>query len=397
MPAGNLKKLKTAFHFGADAVYIGGKSLSLRAFADNFSDDELAEGVKFAHSIGKKVYVTANIYAKNTDLAYADKHFAFLSDIGADGVLVSDMGLFCIAKRYPSLKIHISTQANTQNSEAVKFWRDMGASRVVLARELSIDEIAEIHAAVPEMELEAFVHGAMCMSMSGRCLLSSYFTGRDANRGECAQPCRWKYRLVNSDSDEPVAADIEQDERGSYLLNSKDLRLLNRLPELIEAGVCSFKVEGRMKSELYIATVANAYRRALVEYLTCGKIQNADAYNAMLEEVSHREYTEAFFDGQNLDSLSLKESKTRETAIFVATVIAYDGQTATVEMRNRFFAGDTLTVISNGPTDRESFTATDIALDGSPVDDAKLVQSVYTLRCPIPLAPGDILVRMERA
>ncbi|MDE7372473.1 MAG: U32 family peptidase, partial [Clostridia bacterium] len=246
LPAGNLKKLRTAFHFGADAVYVGGKSFSLRAFADNFTHEELKEGIAYAHSLGKKVYVTANVFAKNSDLEEAGEYFAFLEEAGADAVLISDVGLLALCKeKAPNLTIHLSTQANTTNLMAVKFWRGLGVKRVVLARELSLEEIRAIHNAVPDMELEAFVHGAMCVSYSGRCLLSSYFSERSSNRGECIQPCRWEYRLTEKRKD--VSVDVEEDGRGTYFMNSRDLRLLSKLPELMDAGICSFKVEGRMK------------------------------------------------------------------------------------------------------------------------------------------------------
>ena len=218
------------------AVYVGGKSFSLRAFADNFTAQELEEGIAYAHSLGKKVYVTANIFAKDSDLEEAGEYFKLLQDIGADAVLISDVGMLALCReKAPALNVHLSTQANTTNLMAVKFWRSMGVSRVVLARELSLDEIREIHSAVPDMELEAFVHGAMCVSYSGRCLLSSYFSERSSNRGECIQPCRWEYRLTEMRKD--VSVDVEQDERGTYFMNSCDLRLLNRLPELMAAEI----------------------------------------------------------------------------------------------------------------------------------------------------------------
>ena len=394
MPAGNLKKLRTALRFGADAVYVGGKSFSLRAFADNFSRDDLAEGVRYAHSLGKKVYVTANIFAKNSDLDEAADYFVFLESIGADAVLISDLGLLALCReKAPNLTIHISTQANTTNAMTVKFFESLGVKRVVLSRELGLEEMREIHAAVPDMELEAFVHGAMCVSYSGRCLLSSYFSERSSNRGECVQPCRWQYRLTETERD--VAVDVEEDERGTYFMNSCDLRLLPRLPELAEAGICSFKVEGRMKSEYYVATVATAYRRALDEYIKYGEIKNADKYNELLETISHRAYTEAFLDGENTRTISLEKERTQEKYKFTATVLSVDGNRVTVEMRNRFRSGDTLTVLSPDETNGMTFEMGAIThcADGSVTDDAKLVQHVYSFECPIPLSVGDILVQ----
>ncbi len=394
MPAGNLKKLRTALKFGADAVYAGGKNFSLRAFADNFSREELADGISYAHALGKKVYVTANIFARNSDLDEAADFFVFLQNAGADAVLISDVGLLALCReKAPSLTVHISTQANTTNALAVKFWQSMGAKRVVLSRELGLDDIRKIHDAVPDMELEAFVHGAMCVSYSGRCLLSSYFSERSSNRGECVQPCRWQYRLTEVERD--VAVDVEQDGRGTYFMNSCDLRLLPRIPELAKAGICSLKVEGRMKSEYYVATVATAYRRAINEYLAFGEIKNADSYNALLETVSHRAYTEAYLDGENTHTISLEKERTQEKYRFTASVLRYENGRATAEMRNRFKSGDTLTVLSPDDANGKSFVMGNIAHepDGEITDDAKLVQHVYSFDCPIALSEGDLLIK----
>ncbi|MDE6059873.1 MAG: U32 family peptidase C-terminal domain-containing protein, partial [Clostridia bacterium] len=296
-------------------------------------------------------------------------------------------------EKAPNLTVHISTQANTTNAMTVKFFKSLGVKRVVLSRELGLEEMREIHAAVPDMELEAFVHGAMCVSYSGRCLLSSYFSERSSNRGECVQPCRWQYRLTETERD--VAVDIEEDERGTYFMNSCDLRLLPRLPELAQAGICSFKVEGRMKSEYYVATVATAYRRALDEYIKYGEIRNADKYNELLETISHRAYTEAFLDGENTHTISLEKERTQEKYKFTATVLSVDGNRVTVEMRNRFRSGDTLTVLSPDDTNGMTFEMGEIThcADGSVTDDAKLVQHIYSFECPLPLAVGDILVQ----
>ena len=264
-PAGNIAKLKTALYFGADAVYVGGKDFSLRSFADNFTREELSEGINYAHARGKKVYVTANVFAKNADMSLLEDYFAYLQSVEADAAIISDSGVFAAARKSaPALDIHISTQANLTNKYAVKFWYEQGATRAVLARELSLKEISEIHDFIPEMELEAFVHGAMCISYSGRCLLSDYLAGRRSNSGECVQACRWKYRLRKSDSlSDSGWLDLEEDSRGSYVLNSKDLNMSEHLKELQIAGVSSFKIEGRMKSEYYLATVINAYRRCM--------------------------------------------------------------------------------------------------------------------------------------
>jgi len=397
LPAGNFKKLKTAFHFGADAVYIGGKAFSLRAFADNFTEDEIREGVRYAHALGKKVYVTVNIFAKNSDIESAKSFFLFLQDAGADAVLISDMGLLSVCKEVaPNLAIHLSTQANTTNLEAVKFYKNLGVKRVVLARELGLKEIAEIHNAVPDMELEAFVHGAMCMSYSGRCLLSSYFSGRSANRGACIQPCRWNYQITEIERHADKPLEVEEDERGTYFMNSRDLRLLSHIPEIAEAGIVSLKVEGRMKSEFYVATVANAYRHAIDEYQKSGAIEHEKLYNEWLETVAHRTYTDAYFEGDNLDTVCQGAGQQPEKYIFTAVVKSMtDNGAAVVEMRNRFKSGEELVVLSPNLSNGQKFKVGGI-FDGDDLralDDAKLVQHTYVLDCPVPLEVGDLLLK----
>ena len=295
-PAGDFEKLKTALYFGADAVYLGGKEFSLRAFADNFTEEELAAAVACAHGQGRKVYVTVNIFARNADFARLGRYFAFLQEIGADAALVTDAGaLACARSAAPRLPLHLSTQANTTNKYAAKFWQEQGVSRVVLARELSLAEIAEIHAFCPDLELEAFVHGAMCISYSGRCLLSNYLDGRDSNRGACVQACRWRYTLQPEGGRLPLAA--EEDGRGTYLFNSKDLNMLPYLSELAEAGVCSFKIEGRMKSRYYLANTVNAYRRALGG-------APLPAMEEELEKCAHRAFTAAYAFGENAETVN---------------------------------------------------------------------------------------------
>ena len=289
-PAGSLAKLKCALNFGADAVYAGGKAFSLRAFADNFTEEELAEGIAYAHERGKKVYVAANIFVRNADLAPLAESFRSLERMGADAVLVSDLGALALCRRVaPALAVHISTQANVTNAEAARAYRALGASRVVLARELSFAEIAAIHAACPDLELEAFVHGAMCISYSGRCYLSDYLDDRPANRGACVQACRRAYRIQSKG--QSGWCDLEEDGRGTYVMNSRDLNLSAHLDELAAAGVCSFKIEGRMKSEYYLATVVNAYRRILDG-------APAAALADELETCDHRAYTTAFALGK---------------------------------------------------------------------------------------------------
>ena len=390
-PAGNFAKLKTAFYFGADAAYLGGKEFSLRSFADNFTREELVRAVEYAHGLGKKVYVTANIYARNGDLAAMEDYFAFLEQAGADAALISDPGVLYAAKKTaPGLPVHISTQANITNKYAVKFWRDMGACRAVLARELSLAEIAEIHDFVPDMELEAFVHGAMCISYSGRCLLSDYLTGRPSNRGECAQACRWNYSIrKRDDKSDSGWLDMEEDERGAYILNSKDLNMSAYLDKMRQAGVCSFKIEGRMKSEYYLATVINAYRRCM-----------DGGYSGVVERelatAAHRDYTTAYALGENHGTVNYSDSQAKGDCDYIGNVAGTEGDCVLVEMRGRFRKGDVLEVLSPSENFGRSFTVGNVWLpDGSLTDDCKLVQTVYRVECPYKLSAGDILRRRK--
>lgn len=388
-PAGNLTKLKLAFYFGADAVYAGGKSFSLRTFADNFTDEELQEGISYAHERGKKVYVAANIFARNSDLATLREYFQKLDKMGADAVLISDLGAFQICREAaPNLPIHVSTQANTTNAEAVAFWKKAGASRVVLARELSLKEIAEIHARNPETELEAFVHGAMCISYSGRCLLSDYLDGRSSNRGACVQACRFDYEIRAKDG-KGGWLDISEDNKGAYLLNSKDLNMSRRLVEMQKAGVCSFKIEGRMKSEYYLATVVNAYRRILDGGYT-------EAFGEELLCAAHRDYTTAYALERATDAQSYDNSQTKGTCVFIAVVTDYRDGRAFAEMRGRFYEGDVLEILSPANSFGKSFSVAHM-LDSAnePCTDAKRVQEIYSFDCPYPLSAGDILRRRK--
>ena len=388
-PAGNLKKLKLAFLYGADAVYLGGKNFSLRTFADNFTAEEMREGLDFAHARGKRVYVTANIFAKNSDLAPLKEYFLALQELGVDGVLISDLGVFRLCRETaPRLNIHVSTQANTTNTQATKMWRELGATRVVLARELSVSEIAEIHAANPDLELEVFVHGAMCISYSGRCYLSDYLDNRPANRGACVQACRRRFR-VQSEGDDGWL-DLEEDEKGAYLLNSRDLNMSAHLEELVKAGACSFKIEGRMKSEYYLATVVNAYRRILDGGYT-------DLLGEELNCAARRPYTTAYAFGENHETISYGNDRAGSCE-FIANVLAWEQGVARVEMRGRFYEGETLEVLS--PTDSflQRITVTNMrGENGALCPDAKRVQGVYTFECACPLAQGDILRRRNKA
>lgn len=389
-PAGNYSKFCTALYFGADAVYLGGKHFSLRTFADNFTTEELSTAVKQAHALGKKVYVTANIYARNPDFALLGDYFQTLAAIGADGAIVSDPGVVYLAKKVaPNLSLHISTQANTTNKYAVKFWQEQGASRVVLARELSIGEIAEIHGFVPDMELEGFVHGAMCISYSGRCLLSDYLDGRSSNRGACVQSCRWRYevRALNATNGKSEWLPIEQDGKGTYIFNSKDLNMLSRIREMEGAGICSFKIEGRMKSGYYLATVINAYRRAM----------NGGEFSVSEEEllgVAHRAYTQAYADGKNAETVNYTDSQSKGDYTYIADVTGCENGYVYAEMRNRFKRGEVLEVLS--PTDhfRKTFRVENVYdSKGERTEDCKLVQETYKIECPYTLQKGDYLRR----
>ena len=385
-PAGNLAKLKCALRFGADAVYVGGKSFSLRAFADNFTDEELAAGIAYAHERGKKVYAAANIFARNADFSAMAQHFRTLEQLGADAVLVSDLGALALCREVaPSLAVHISTQANVTNARSAAAYAKLGASRVVLARELSLAEIAEIHAQVPEVELEAFVHGAMCISYSGRCYLSDYLDGRPANRGACVQACRRAYRIQSEGKDD--WCDLEEDGRGTYVMNSKDLNMSAHLNALAAAGVVSFKIEGRMKSEYYLATVVNAYRRILDGGWT-------EELAAELECAAHRAYTTAYAFGENRDTVLTDGSQEGGTCTFIAVVRGYREGRVYAEMRNRFREGDVLEILSPSEAFAKSVRVTDMRDEaGQPCADASFVQGIYSFPCPYPLAEGDILRR----
>ena len=394
-PAGDMNKLKTAFYYGADAVYIGGKNFSLRALAGNFTNEEILQAVEYAHQLGKKVYVTVNILARDTDIEKAQEYFKFLESAKVDGAIISDTGLLHLAlTTAPNLPVNLSTQANTLNSLAVKFWKDHGVKRVILARELSLKEISTISKNVPDVEIETFIHGAMCIAYSGRCLLSDYRTGRSSNRGACVQACRWNYQIREMGSDGEYM-EMQEDERGTYIMNSKDLNLLDYIAQLDKAGVCSFKIEGRMKSEYYLATVVNAYRRAIDAYYALGEqYVNDPLFQNELKKTAHREFTTAYLLGDNDRTVNYDDSQSKGTHKFIANVLDYDSetQTATIEMRNRFVVGDELEVLS--PTD--SFNKiikveqmTD--LKGKEVLDAKLVQQVLKLKTPVKLSAGDIL------
>lgn len=350
VPAGSLEVLRTAVNFGADAVYIGGEAFSLRAKAKNFSDGDMAEGIAYAHERGVKVYVTANILAHNKDLSEAEKYFETLKDAGPDALIISDPGIFDIAKKVcPQIDIHISTQANNTNYGTCRFWHALGAKRIVTARELSLEEIKELRANIPEdLELETFVHGSMCISYSGRCLLSNYLTGRDANRGECTHPCRWKYSLM----EETRPGDyfpVFENERGTYIFNSKDLCMIEHIPELCDAGIDSLKIEGRMKNALYVATVARTYRKALDDYCISREkyLSNMDWYKEQIGNCTYREFTTGFFFGRPSEKDQIYDESTyRKEAVFLGVIRGFDSEgRCLLEQKNKFLKDDVIEIM----------------------------------------------------
>lgn len=395
-PAGNFEKLKTAIYYGADAVYLGGKAFSLRAQADNFTQEEIIKAVEYAHAKNVKIYVTVNIFARNYDFEKASEYFKFLQSANVDAVLITDVGLIRLCKEVaPNLKIHLSTQANTLNKYAVKFWGEMGIERVVVAREISLDEIKEISEFCPEVQIEAFIHGAMCISYSGRCLLSNYFNGRDGNRGECVQACRWQYELREK-SKEGEFYPIEEDERGTYVLNSKDLNMMEHISRMVNSGIVSFKIEGRMKSEYYLATVINAYRRAIDEFLKIGdKYKDNLSFYEELLKTNHRVFTTAYMLGANSQTVNYGDSQSSGTRQFIANVIGdFNGEYFTVQMRNRFKKGDVLEVLSPSENFNKTFVVEKVTdEDGEIVEDAKLVQQTLRIYTNLNLKAGDILRR----
>lgn len=349
IPAGGLETLRVAVDYGANAVYIGGNRFGLRAKADNFGPDDMREAVKYTHDHGVKLYVTANIYAHNDDVENVAGYFEELRDIGVDAVLISDPGMFSIARgilKDSNTEIHISTQANNTNYMTYRFWKDMGATRVVAARELSLKEIREIKDNIPEdLEIEAFMHGAMCISYSGRCLLSNYFTGRDANQGACTHPCRWKYAVVEEHRPGEYLP-VEEDDRGTYIFNSKDLCMVDKIPDLVEAGIDSLKVEGRMKTNLYVAVTARTYREAIDDYF-----EDKDRYYSKLEhyieEISActmRNFTRGFYYGKPSEEDQIYDSNTYvQNATYMGLVQnVYDDGSIEILQKNKFLVGETL-------------------------------------------------------
>lgn len=395
-PAGNMEKLKMALLYGADAVYLGGKAFGLRAFGGNFTNEELQEAVDFAHKLGKKIYVTVNIFPHNSDIAKLPAYLTFLNEIKVDAILVADLGVFTLAKEYaPDVELHISTQANNTNWAAVNAWAELGASRVVLAREMSLEEIKEIREKC-SVELEMFVHGAMCISYSGRCLMSNYLTGRDANRGSCAQPCRWNYALVEEKRPGQYFPVLE-DERGTYIFNSKDMCLLPYLPDVIASGVDSLKIEGRMKSVHYAASVVKAYREAIDSYFAAPEqFEVKKEWVEELDKVSHRAYTTGFYYGRPTEKDQIYgTSSYTQTSDFVGLVLDYDEKTgfATVEQRNNMKVGQEIEIFQPHLAGYRQILQEMYNDGGEAIQVAPHPQQIVKIRMDKPVEPYGILRR----
>jgi putative protease len=375
IPASSLEVLKTAVIFGADAVYIGGEAFGLRAKAKNFSMDEMAEGIAFAHEHDVKVYVTANILAHNDDLEGVEAYFRELKTIGPDALIIADPGVFTIAKRIcPEIELHISTQANNTNYATYRFWWELGAKRVVSARELSLAEIREIRDNIPEeMEIESFVHGAMCISYSGRCLLSNYFTGRDANHGACTHPCRWKYAVVEETRPGEYMP-VEENERGTYIFNSKDLCMIEHIPDVLDAGIDSLKIEGRMKTALYVATVARTYRRALDDYQKDPALYeaNMDWYRDQISNCTYRQFTTGFFYGKPGAESQIYDSNTYVKEYTYLGIIGGQREDGLyqIEQRNKFSVGESIEIMKPDGTDVVVTVAAIFDEEGNPLESA---------------------------
>ena len=394
-PAGSMRPLQTALRFGADAVYCGAKQYGLRAQANNFGEQELAEAVRLAHDAGAQLNLTLNIFAFDGDLAGMVKTAQMARALGVDAAIVSDLGAIArLAREVPGLDIHVSTQANTTNSESARVYRALGASRVVLAREMTFEQIETMAREIGgEIELETFIHGAVCMSHSGRCMLSSFLNGRSGNRGACSQPCRWTYSLIErTRPDEPMP--IEEDERGTAILSSRDMCMMEHLPRLMESGVCCFKIEGRMKNELYIATVVGAYRRAMDAYAADPKAYMDNTalqkqLRAELDKISHRVYDTGFYFGQ--PEVCGEAVGTQQDAEYMGYVLDVSGGDALVEMKNRFFVGDELETVT--PKGSEKLCIEDIVIDatGEHVGVVSVPKTLVRIPCGGKLQAGDML------
>ena len=400
IPAGSLDVLKTAVIYGADAVYIGGEAFGLRAKAKNFTTEDMKEGIAFAHERGVKVYVTANILAHNEDLAGVEQYFEELRQIRPDALIISDPGVFAIARRIlPDMEIHISTQANNTNYETFLFWYGLGAKRVVTARELSLEEIRQIRDRIPEdMEIESFIHGAMCISYSGRCLLSNYFVGRDANQGACTHPCRWKYSVVEETRPGEYLP-VYENERGTFIFNSKDLCMIEHIPEMIEAGIDSFKIEGRMKTALYVATVARTYRKAIDDYLESPEKyrENMEWYKAEIGKCTYREFTTGFYFHKPESDAQIYDSNTYvKNYTYIGTVeeVCGDGSFL-MEQKNKFSVGESIEIMK--PDGRNIPVSVEEICDeeGVQMESAPHPKQRLKVRLSVSPEPYDILRRSE--
>lgn len=397
-PAGDDNKLISALHFGADAVYGAGKNFGLRAHSKNFTDEDLKRNIEMVHSMNKKFYVTVNIYAENKDFNQLKDYLQFLEKAKADAIIASDIGIISFAKEVaPNLPIHLSTQANATNKYAVKFYKDLGIERVVLARETKIDDIKEIKDMIPDIEIEAFCHGAMCMAYSGRCLLSNYLTKRNANHGDCSQVCRWDWELRQKSKKDGDYLVLEEDERGTYLMNSKDLNMIKHLDKLIDAGVNSFKIEGRMKTQYYVAAVISAYREA-IDYFKNNKGPLPLEIENELLKINHRDYTTGFYFGHPKDSISLDSSQTKSEYDFMALCLEnQNNNLVKLEQRNRFKVGDKLEVLSRNKDIKNKEILVEKIYDEkmNEIQDAKNVQEVIYLETDISLEKNDILRKKQ--
>ncbi len=400
IPASSLEVLKTAVIFGADAVYIGGEVFSLRAKSKNFSMDDMREGIAFAHAHGTKVYVTANILAHNGDLDGVEEYFHELKEIGPDALIISDPGVFQIAKEIcPEIEVHISTQANNTNYRTYRFWHSLGAKRVVSARELSMDELRELRANIPEdLEIETFIHGAMCISYSGRCLLSSYFTGRDANQGACTHPCRWKYAIMEETRPGEYLP-VYENERGTYIFNSKDLCMIEHIPELVEAGIDSFKIEGRMKTALYVAVVTRTYRQAVDDYMKDEALYRSrmDYYKEEIAKCTYRQFTTGFFFGKPDHDTQIYDNNTYIKAYTYLGLIGEhrgDGFYS-LEQRNKFSVGEKIEVMKPDGRDLEVTVRAMTDEEGQPMESCPHPKQKIYVDLGIELSPFDLLRRQD--
>ena len=402
IPASSLEVLKTAVIFGADAVYIGGEAFGLRAKAKNFSMEDMKEGIQFAHAHEVRVYVTANILAHNGDLSGGEAYFQELKAIGPDALIISDPGVFTIAKRIcPEIEIHISTQANNTNYATYRFWHELGAKRVVSARELSMKEIKEIRANIPDdLEIETFVHGAMCISYSGRCLLSNYFTGRDANQGACTHPCRWKYAVME-ESRPGEYLPVYENERGTYIFNSKDLCMIDHIPDLIDAGIDSFKIEGRMKTALYVATVARTYRKAIDDYLKDPALyeKNMPWYLDQISNCTYRQFTTGFFYGKPDSEAQIYDSNTYVKEYTYLGIVGGTNEEGLyrIEQRNKFSVGETIEVMKPNGENLEAKVLRIVNEEGEEQESAPHPKQVLFIDLGVPMEQYDILRRKEEA